>query len=121
MVKPRLLRRRLLKKDLGAHMTDTLKPTIQCSKAANQAMSVLRLLRMAFGHLNNLKTLYSVYVRPHLEQCIQATGLYVVQDWKALEKVQRRATKLVQGLRHTPYVEWLRVLDLTSVEERIRW
>ena len=70
--------------------------------------------------LTNFKTLYSIYVRPHIEHCIQATGPYLVQDLKALEKVQRRATKLVQGLHQLPYEERLRRLDLASVEERIR-
>ena len=44
----------------------------------------------------------------------------MIQDFKAIEKVQRRATKLVQGLRNKTYAERLKILDLTSVEERIR-
>ena len=85
-------------------------------------MCALRLLRMAFGSftVSNFKILYSVYIRPHLEHCIQATGPYMIQDFKAIEKVQRRATKLVQGLRNKTYTERLKILDLTSVEERIR-
>ena len=111
-----------VEKDLGVQMSNTLKPTLQCTKAANKAMSALKLLRMTFGHFtrSNFKVLYATYVRPHLEHCIQATGPYMAQDFKALERVQRRATKQVQGLRHASYEERLKALDLTSVEERIR-
>ena len=85
-------------KDLGVHASNTLKPTLHCSKAANKAMCALRLLRMAFGSFtgSNFKILNSVYIRPHIEHCIQSTEPYMIQHFKAIEKVQRRATKLVQ-------------------------
>ena len=43
----------------------------------------------------------------------------MVQDFKALEKAQRRATKLVGQIKHLSYGERLRALKISSFEERI--
>ena len=42
-------------------------------------------------------------VRPHLEYCNQIWGPFNVADTKLVERVQRRATRLVPELRRLPY------------------
>ena len=41
------------------------------------------------------------------------------QNFNALEKVQRKATKLVQGMKSLTYQERLKKLQLSTIEQRI--
>jgi len=65
-------------------------------------------------HKHTVKT----YVRPHVEFCIRAWSPYLQKDIKCLEKIQRRATKMVYGLKETAYDDRLKFLGLLSLENR---
>ena len=62
--------------------------------------------------------MYKAIVRPHLEYCIRAWSPYLRKYIDMLEKIQRRATKLIPGLRYLRYEERLKGCGLTTPETR---
>ena len=60
--------------------------------------------------------MYKTIVRPHLECCIQAWRPYLKKDIDTLERIQRRATKIILELRDLSYEERLKKCGLTTLE-----
>ena len=62
--------------------------------------------------------LYKAIVRPHLEYCIEAWRPYLKKDIDKLERIKRRATKMIPGLRDLSYESCLFQCGLTTLETR---
>ena len=107
-------------KDLGVFLTNDLKRGKQCKESARKAMNVLRQVKSTFKVLEKeaFHIIYKTYIRAHLEYAVPAWSPYYSKDIKVLEDVQRRATKMVVGLRNMDYEKRLKKLNLYSLEER---
>ena len=62
--------------------------------------------------------MYIAIFRPHLEYCIQAWIPYRKKDIDTLERIQRRATKMIPELKDLSYEERLKECGLTTLETR---
>jgi len=94
--------------------------TEQCIQAAKKAQSVLGMVYRQFKiiYKEDFGIIYKTYVIPHLEYCIQAWSPKLQKDKMLLEKVQRRATRMVKGLKKLPYEIRLKKLGIYSLERR---
>jgi len=107
----------LQKKDLGVWINSDLKSSLHCTKAVASAMRVLAMIRRAFVNISKelFIFLYRTYVWPHLEYCVPIWSPSLGEGINALEKVQKRATKMVRGLGNLPYEQRLKSLDLYTL------
>ena len=83
-------------------------------------MSVLGMIIKTFPyvHADGFKLLYNVYIRPHLEFCVQTWSPYFKKDIDCMEKVQCRATAMVYSFGNLKYEERLERLNLFSLQYR---
>ena len=62
--------------------------------------------------------MYKAIVRPLLEYCLQAWRPYRKKDIDTLERIQRRASKIIPELRDLSSAERLTECGLTTLEMR---
>lgn len=109
-------------KDLGITVDNKLRFHLHTAQAVAKGFKMLGLIKRSFEKLDKdtVPLLFKAMVRPSLEYGNCVWGPMFRGDQDAVERVLRRATKLVKPLRRLPYEERLRRLGLMSMYYRRR-
>ena len=107
-------------KDLGYLMTNNCSSNKYIAKIAATAHFRIKQMNISL-HCNDIKFkvfLYCTYIRPLVEYVTPIWSPHLINEIDRVEKVQKRFTKLLPGMRNLNYKERLATLNLKSLEER---
>ena len=107
-------------KDLGVIFDHRLSFDSHIQAVVNKANKVLGIMKRTFTHMDSdiFLRLYKTMVRPHLEYANVIWSPHLIRLSQDLERVQRRATRLVPDCSDLSYDQRLRFLKLYSLKYR---
>ena len=116
-----VLGRTTQQKDLGLKFSADINVTEQCGIAASKGNTILGLIRRNIMYKDKqlIVPLYKAIVIPHLEYCIQEWRPYRKKVIYKLERIQRRATKMIPQLIDLSYESRLLQCGLKTLETRL--
>ena len=107
-------------RDVGVLVPSNLKFHEQCATAIAKANSVLGLIKRAFQSRDQVTMInaYKTYVQPHLDFCVQVWAPGNKSWQEKIEKVQKRALRLIPSLSGLDYQTKLKMTGLLSLSNR---
>ena len=107
-------------KDLGVTFDTALSFDKHMSEKIKKANSILGVVRRTFQFLDreSFLVLYKSLVRPQIEYANQVWAPRLKRQIDSIENVQKRATRLIPGLKGLSYEERLRALKLPTLSYR---
>ena len=107
-------------RDLGVVVDKTMKFSEQVNSAVGKANATLGMIKrnITCKSKNIVTKLYKALVRPKLEYCVQAWRPYLQKDIEKMERVQRRATKMIDECKSFSYEDRLKFTGLSTLEAR---
>lgn len=114
------LERTTSEKDIGVIFNEKLNFSEHLAEKINKANKIVGIIRWSFVNLDIeiFRALYTALIRPHIEYANQIWSPHLIKDIDMIENVQRRASKLVPGLKHLEYAERLKKLGIPTLAYR---
>mgnify|MGYP006336457883 CR=1 FL=1 len=105
-----------IERDLGVQVDKDLRFSQHIETQVNKANRLLGLIRSyEYFHAESMQLLFVALVRPHLEFGNVVWSPRLEKDKKLVEGVQRRATKIIPGLKDLTYEQRLEKMKLPSM------
>ena len=107
-------------KDLGVMVDDKVNFDKHIQQQVNKANSIMGLIRRTYTFLDetSFRYLFQALVRPHLEYAEAVWSPFTKKDIDTIEKVQKRATKLIPSLKNMDYPNRLKKLKMPTLQYR---
>ena len=108
--------------DLGILVDSSLKFYRHADHVISKTMRKAHFIFKSFCNLTPVlfKILYTTFLRPVLEYCVQISRPCSMSSLSRLESCQRRLTKWCKPLKHLSYEERLQCLKLPTLEKRFK-
>ena len=115
-----MLKETIAEKDIGVTFEKNLTFDKHMQEKINKANRIMGIIRKTFEFLDEeiFKCLFKSLVRPIVEYANQVWCPYHRKHIESLENIQRRATKVIPGMKNLSYPERLQKLGLPTLAYR---